>query len=327
MTRLLQVMASKRTLRVYTEETSQDDDEHCQKQMASASAYLSRRGSRNSLKDDMISVTEELDDGARNETTAWDSQIISCRPQNLASGGKETTQFGTSTSRFSEKSFNSLSSSSSNSDSVDNALPNPNERPLNFGLVVPGVYRSSYPKPQDYEFLEGLKLKTVITLVKKDKVDHDLDSFIAANGIRQIIFNMKGTKKEAIPISTMRHILQLALNRENHPLLVHCNHGKHRTGCVVAAIRKLSGWQLRHIVNEYKTYAEPKIRECDVDYISSFQCAPLQNLYDLYYEPTRFNAVQRRVFVRILLFSTFVMVLWLVSGSKMLVLRDNTALR
>lgn len=35
-------------------------------------------------------------------------------------------------------------------------------RPLNFGVVIPGLYRSSYPKPQDYEYLKSLELKTVV---------------------------------------------------------------------------------------------------------------------------------------------------------------------
>lgn len=35
-------------------------------------------------------------------------------------------------------------------------------RPINFGVVVPGVYRSSYPKADDYAFLKDLKLKTVV---------------------------------------------------------------------------------------------------------------------------------------------------------------------
>ena len=37
---------------------------------------------------------------------------------------------------------------------------------------------------------------------------------------------MKGTKKEDIPIKTMKSILRLVLDRQNHPLLIHCNHGK-----------------------------------------------------------------------------------------------------
>ncbi|EFY91095.1 tyrosine phosphatase [Metarhizium acridum CQMa 102] len=172
----------------------------------------------------------------------------------------------------------STSSSISVSDSSDYLAPASNGRPVNFGVVFPGVYRSSYPKPEDYDFLGSLGLKTVVTLVKKDELDHDLQSFLTTNGIRQVIFNMKGTKKEAIPMSTMRSILELVLDQKNYPLMLHCNHGKHRTGCVVAAIRKLSGWQLGAVLDEYKAFAEPKVRECDVDYISAFPCGPLQSL-------------------------------------------------
>lgn len=36
------------------------------------------------------------------------------------------------------------------------------DRPPNFGLVVPGVYRSSYPRPDDYPFIQQLGLKTMV---------------------------------------------------------------------------------------------------------------------------------------------------------------------
>lgn len=35
-------------------------------------------------------------------------------------------------------------------------------QPINFGTVVPGVYRSSYPQAEDYPFLQKLGLKTVV---------------------------------------------------------------------------------------------------------------------------------------------------------------------
>lgn len=35
-------------------------------------------------------------------------------------------------------------------------------RPVNFGIVVPGIYRSSYPQREDYAYLETLKLKTLV---------------------------------------------------------------------------------------------------------------------------------------------------------------------
>lgn len=152
------------------------------------------------------------------------------------------------------------------------------------------------------------------TLVKRDEIDHELESFTSSNGIRQVVFNMKGTKKEAIPPSTMASILRLVLDPLQYPLLVHCNHGKHRTGCVVAVVRKLSGWNLDSVLGEYKSYAMPKIRECDVDYISSFQPSSLQPLA---FDPPRLSPVQTRTFFRTLLFSTFVTLVWLVSGSKL----------
>ena len=159
------------------------------------------------------------------------------------------------------------------------------------------------------------------TLVKREELDQEFQSFTEGQGIRQVIFNMKGTKKEAIPVATMASILELVLDRQHYPLLLHCNHGKHRTGCVVAVVRKLSGWALHNVLDEYRSYATPKVRECDVDYISAFQASSLS----LSKDPARFSPVQVRTFFRTLLFSTFVMVLWLVSGSQMNAAPDEVA--
>lgn len=83
------------------------------------------------------------------------------------------------------------------------------------------------------------------------------------------MFEMKGTKKEDIPHHTMSAILAVLLDKSHYPLLIHCNQGKHRTGCVVAAARRVSGWTLETALDEYKQFAEPKIRDCDVGYITN----------------------------------------------------------
>lgn len=322
-------MAIKRNSRAYVDETNHYHDEDMHQRQIS-SAYISRRGSRNSLNDDMEQAIEDMEAGQqRSGSLSREPQSTFARSESMTSDNRDASLIALLATRVSEKSaaFTSLSSSSSVSDASDYPIPASTGRPLNFGLVIPGVYRSSYPKPENYTFLRDLKLKTMVTLVKKDELDHDLQSFVTANGVNQVIFNMKGTKKEAIPMSTMRAILELVLDRKNYPLLVHCNHGKHRTGCVVAAVRKLSGWQLNMVVDEYKTYAEPKVRDCDVEYINNFQCAPLQNLYNLYSEPARFDPVQVRTFFRALLFSIFVVVIWLVTGSQMPLIRDDTAVQ
>lgn len=123
----------------------------------------------------------------------------------------------------------------------------------------------------------------------------------------------------------MSSILDVVLDRRNYPLLVHCNHGKHRTGCVVAAVRKLSGWNLDSVVDEYKTYAQPKIRECDVEYITGFEPGSLNisSLRFFHGESSRFTPVQVRSFMRTVLFTGFVALLWVVSGSQIAITRDS----
>ena len=146
--------------------------------------------------------------------------------------------------------------------------------PINFGVVIPGIYRSGYPEASDFPFIQSLKLKTIVTLVNKDMPD-GYQQFMDKNGITHRVFDMAGTKKEVIPLSLMRSIATVVLNRENHPLLIHCNHGKHRTGCVVAVIRKHNAWEVNAIIKEYTQFAEPKVRDTDIDYIRNFQVADI----------------------------------------------------
>lgn len=150
--------------------------------------------------------------------------------------------------------------------------------------------------------------------MKKDELDGELSEFLSNNGIQQVTFNTKGTKKESIPLTTMAPILQLMLDSRNYPLLLHCNHGKHRTGCIVAAARKIAGWDIASVLEEYRSYAVPKVRDCDIDFISAFQASFLPKANA---DTSQFSPVQIKTFFRTLLFSTFVVVIWLVSGSQM----------
>ncbi|KAL1883949.1 tyrosine-protein phosphatase siw14 [Diaporthe australafricana] len=150
-------------------------------------------------------------------------------------------------------------------------------QPANFGTVVPGIYRSSYPREADYAFLQKLKLKTIVTLVDKELPETFLP-FMKTNNIQHRHITMQGTKKETIPIQTMSAILQVVHDKRNHPLLIHCNHGRHRTGCVVALVRKIQNWDSERVLDEYRAYASPKVRDCDVEYITKFQANEIQHL-------------------------------------------------
>lgn len=73
----------------------------------------------------------------------------------------EMSRTGSSCSTLkSEKSTSSLKSDSSGAKgSLEKKIPG---QPNNFGTVVPGVYRSSYPQEADYAFLKKLGLKTIV---------------------------------------------------------------------------------------------------------------------------------------------------------------------
>jgi tyrosine-protein phosphatase SIW14 len=65
--------------------------------------------------------------------------------------------------------------------------------------------------------------------------------------------------------------LAFVLNPDNQPLYIHCNQGRHRTGCVVGCLRKLQQWPLDEILAEYRAYASPKTRSTDIELITRFE--------------------------------------------------------
>uniref|UniRef100_M1CLJ6 Uncharacterized protein n=2 Tax=Solanum tuberosum TaxID=4113 RepID=M1CLJ6_SOLTU len=66
--------------------------------------------------------------------------------------------------------------------------------------------------------------------------------------------------------------LRVITDERNHPVLVHCKRGKHRTGCVVGCLRrKLQNWCLDVVVEEeFKHFAGAKWRETDLKILESF---------------------------------------------------------
>ncbi|KAI6778975.1 uncharacterized protein J7T54_002617 [Emericellopsis cladophorae] len=167
----------------------------------------------------------------------------------------------------------SISSGDNGSDWIEKrtyAIDSSSESLMNFGVVAPGLYRSGYPSSQHFPSMRKLRLKTIVTLVVHEEPDDALKSFVSEANIKQVFFAIKGTKKEAIPDAVMSDILGVVLEPSNYPLLVHCNKGKHRTGCVVAAARKANGWHSSRALAEYRSFAEPKVRDADVDFITNF---------------------------------------------------------
>ncbi|XP_022758997.1 probable tyrosine-protein phosphatase At1g05000 isoform X3 [Durio zibethinus] len=130
--------------------------------------------------------------------------------------------------------------------------------PLNFAMVDNGIFRYLCPEPYPEANIEFLK----------------------SNGIRLFQFGIEGYKEPFvnIPEDTIREALKVVLDVRNHPVLIHCKRGKHRTGCLVGCLRKLQRWCLSSVFDEYQRFAAAKARVSDQRFMELFDVSSLKHL-------------------------------------------------
>ncbi|WOK92982.1 putative tyrosine-protein phosphatase [Canna indica] len=151
--------------------------------------------------------------------------------------------------------------------------------PLNFAMVDYGVFRSGFPDAANFGFLCTLQLRSVLCLCPEPYPEENVD-FLRANGITLFQFGIEGCKEPFvnIPEETIRDALKVVLDIRNHPILIHCKRGKHRTGCLVGCLRKLQRWCLASIFDEYMRFAAAKARISDEMFIERFDISSMRHL-------------------------------------------------
>lgn len=147
--------------------------------------------------------------------------------------------------------------------------------PENFSMVHQGIYRSGFPNKKNFPFLRKLGLKSVIYLCLEDYPKANLE-FLESIGATLYQFGVAGNKEPFvdIPEHIIRAAIKTVLDPSSQPLLIHCNKGKHRTGCLVGCIRKLQHWSLTAIFDEYRRFSHPKSRFMDQQFIELFEMEP-----------------------------------------------------
>ncbi len=145
--------------------------------------------------------------------------------------------------------------------------------PENFAQVEVGVYRSSFPRSKNTSFLKCLKLKSVVSLVLEDYPTALVD-FYEKSGTQLVTMGIEGNKGafKEINVEDFNECMRTVMDESKRPLLIHCNKGKHRTGCIVGCIRRLRGWAISAIVDEYILFSFPKPRLEDQRFIEAFSC-------------------------------------------------------
>ena len=150
--------------------------------------------------------------------------------------------------------------------------------PLNFAMVCPGVYRSGYPNSKNFPFLEQLNFKSIVYLCPQEYTD-DMAAFINRHDVKVFSCGTKGNIEPFGRISetTMAIALKTVMNKENHPILIHCDKGHHRTGCVVGCLRRLQGWTLTATLEEYGRHTNMSFRPLDEQFIELFDVSKLRD--------------------------------------------------
>jgi tyrosine-protein phosphatase SIW14 len=135
--------------------------------------------------------------------------------------------------------------------------------PLNFDMVHSeggsgAIYRSGHPNERNFRFMSTLNLKSIIYL-SSDDIRDNLQGWIDAThgSVKLLHFRLNVNKEPFAEMdqAIVAEALQAILDRRNLPALVHCNKGKYRVGVVTALIRRLQGWSMTSVFDEYARFA------------------------------------------------------------------------
>lgn len=127
--------------------------------------------------------------------------------------------------------------------------------PRSFAMVSPGIYRCGYPHFNSFPFLKKLKLRSIICLCEEDYLPDNLQ-FTKDNNINFFQCGFAPCQEPfiSVPSDKLCAAVSYVLDKKNHPILVHCNDGKHRTGVVVGCIRRFQQQSLTSIYGEYRRF-------------------------------------------------------------------------
>jgi len=143
--------------------------------------------------------------------------------------------------------------------------------PANFAMCAEGVYRGGFPSKRNCAFLRRVGLRSIVYLVPEDPPEYYLE-FMRQNDIALLRCGMVGNKEPfvEIPPDAVAAAVVKVRDPANHPVYIHCDKGKHRTGCIVGGMRKAQHWSLAAILEEYRRFAGEKVRTLDQQFIELF---------------------------------------------------------
>lgn len=139
----------------------------------------------------------------------------------------------------------------------------------NFHQVNQQLYRGAQPRDGGLQKLAELGIKTIISLRGENEITTDERKEAEATGLRYYSIPLPSLSRPSN--EQVERLMALINSPENQPVFVHCNHGKDRTGTIVAVYRIAhDGWTSEQAKAEAKHYGMSWVQRGMKDFISDY---------------------------------------------------------
>lgn len=139
----------------------------------------------------------------------------------------------------------------------------------NFHQVNEHLYRGAQPQGEGMRALAAQGIKTVVNLRGEDEGTRAEEKQASAAGLRYFNVPMQGLSRPKD--EQVERVLAIIDDSQNWPVFVHCNHGKDRTGTIIACYRiSHDGWTAEQAKAEAKHYGMSWVQFGMKDYIKDY---------------------------------------------------------
>jgi protein tyrosine/serine phosphatase len=122
----------------------------------------------------------------------------------------------------------------------------PIDKSFNLYRMSPTLYRSALPDAQALPLLQTLQVQTVLSFIK----DHD-STWLGKAPIHRLSIPLHADRVDDADVLRVLRTVQEA--EKSGPVLMHCKHGRDRTGLMAAMYRTvIQGWSKEDALNEMR---------------------------------------------------------------------------
>lgn len=148
----------------------------------------------------------------------------------------------------------------------------PVDTSFNLYRMSPTLYRSALPDQSDVPLLDRLRVQTVVSFIKDDD-----RQWLGELPVNLVSLPMHADRVDDADVLKVLRTLQGA--ERNGPVLMHCKHGRDRTGLFAAMYRTvIQGWSKEEALQEMQQggFGDPKHMDDAVAYVRNADIPALQ---------------------------------------------------